>query len=92
LKQAIENKGDILSEKLGFLEDSRYTGSMETIYIVIEEQDEYYDGNRVLSKCVVSCHKTKAGAEAAIEVLKSNFNKKNKYSTTFYYETADLED
>jgi hypothetical protein len=86
---------------------------METIYIVIEEQDEsqmlearqtlvrnrdliitfqYYGGNRLLSKCVVSCHKTKAGAEAAIEVLKSNFNKKNKYSTTFYYETADLED
>ncbi len=31
MKQAIENKGDILSEKLGFLEDSRYTDSMRKI-------------------------------------------------------------
>jgi hypothetical protein len=58
---------------------------METIYIVIREEDGY-DG---LITSVVSCHKTKAGADAAIEVLRSN-RKRN--SINFYYETAELED
>jgi hypothetical protein len=61
---------------------------METIYIVIRGEVNSYDGD---TTCVVSCHKTKAGADAAIEVLRSN-RKRNKYFTTFYYETAVLED